>query len=231
MMQLRGEPRGDAAVVDRMNLPRVRRPLVAPGAILLAGLLLSACASLAPEPARPSGIAGRWSLDPAASGDFDAAVTRMLAEHQRKMRMDHRERAVGPDGSEIARGVDGEPGFPPVPDEPPERVRGRLEEALRPPADLLVEVGPGTVSLKAADEPARVFYPGQRVGRIDTGGTARLDAGWSGPEFVVQQKYVSGAARVQRYALQAQGSELLVSLEYTDPFSGSFELRSLYRRK
>ena len=118
-----------------------------------------------------------------------------------------------------------------MPDEPLERVRGRLEEALRPPADLVVEVGPGTVSLKAADEPARVFYPGQRVGRIDTGGTARLDAGWSGPEFVVQQKYVTGAARVQRYALQAQGSELLVSLAYTDPFSGSFELRSLYRRK
>ncbi len=231
MMQGGGEPRGDAAVVVRMTLSRARRPQVVTGAILLASLLASACASLAPEPARPSGLAGQWSLDAAASGDFDAAVTRMLAEHQRKMRADHRVRAVGPDGSEIASGPGAAPGFPPVPDEPPERVRQRLEEALQPPAELLVELGPGTVSLKANGEPARVFYPGQRVGRIDTGGTAQLDAGWSGPVFVVQQKYVSGATRVQRYAPQAEGRELAVSLKYTDPFSGSFELHSLYRRQ
>jgi hypothetical protein len=231
MKLLRGEPCGHAAVTDRMQLPRIRRPLAAAGIVLLASLLTTACASLAPEPAHPSGIAGQWSLDPAASDDFDAAVMRMLAEHQRKMRQDGRSHMVGADGSEAAPGADAAGGFPPVPDELPERVRRRLEEALQPPTDLLVEVGPGTVSLKANDEPARVFYPGQRVGRIDTGGTARLDTGWSGPTFVVQQKYVSGAKRVQRYSPQAKGSELLVSLEYTDPFSGSFELHSVYQRR
>jgi len=225
-----GEPRGDTAVTDRMTLSTARRPLAVAGAMLLASLLATACASLAPEPTASSGLAGQWSLDAAASGDFDAAVTRMLAEHQKKMRANQHWRAVGPDGSEIASGPDAAPGFPPVPDEPPERVRQRLEEALRPPAELLVELGPGTVSLRANGEPARVFYPGQRVGRIDTGGTAQLDAGWSGPVFVVQQKYVSGALRVQRYAPQAQGKELAVSLKYTDPFSGSFELQSIYRR-
>ena len=211
-----------------MRPARIPRPLTAAAAIAICALV-AACASLAPEPAQPSGLSGRWSLDAAASGDFDAVVTRMLAEHQKKMRANRRRRDVGADGGELAAETDGVPGFPPVPDESPERVRGRLEEALRPPKDLLVEIEAGTVSLKANDDPARLFYPGQRVGRIDTGGTARLDAGWSGPAFVVQQKYLSGATRIQRYA--AQGNELVVALTYTDPFSGSFELRSVYRRQ
>lgn len=231
MMRLAGEPRSRAAVTDGMTRTRVRRPRRATAIVLLAGLLAAGCSSLAPEPSRPSDLSGRWALDPAASGDFDAAVTRMLAEHQKKMQKGRRERLVGPDGSEIAPGPDAAPGFQPVPDEPPERVRSRLNEDLRPPAVLLIEVGPGTVSLTADEEPPRVFYPGQRVGRIDTGGSARLDAGWAGPTFVVQQKYLSGALREQRYTLQSQGRELLVSLKYTDPFSGSFELRSLYRRQ
>lgn len=231
MMRPAGEPRSRAAVTDGMMRTQARRLLPATALVLLAGLLAAACSSLAPEPARPSDLSGRWALDPAASGDFDAAVTRMLAEHQKRMRKTQRQRLVGPDGSEIAPGPDAAPGFQPVPDEPPERVRRRLNEALRPPAVLLIEVGPGTVSLKPDDEPPRVFYPGQRVGRIDTGGSAQVDAGWSGPTFVVQQKYVSGALREQRYTLQSQGKELLVSLKYTDPFSGSFELQSLYRRQ
>jgi hypothetical protein len=154
----------------------------------------------------------------------------MLAEHQKKVRARGRRREeYGADGSEISpRGQD-VPGFPPVPDEAPERVRTRLAEALRPPARLVIELDPDSVSLTADGEPARVFYPGQRVGRIDTGGTARLDAGWSGAAFVVQQKYDGGARRVQRYA--AQGDELVVTLAYTDPYSGSFDLRSVYRRQ
>jgi len=230
-MRPAGEPRGRAVVPDGMARQRLRPRYLATGLCALAGLLAAACSGLAPEPSRPSDLTGHWALDAAASADFDAAVTRMLAEHRQKMRKNRRQREFDADGGEMVSGSRAAPGFPPLPEEPAERVRRRLEETLRPPASLVIEVGAGTVSLKSDDEPPRVFYPGQRVGRIDVGGSAQLDAGWAGPTFVVQEKYVSGASRVQRYTLQSQGRELQVSLKYTDPYSGSLELNSLYRRR
>lgn len=226
-----GEPRGRDAVRSGM---RVRLPSPARlrlGAAALAVLLAAACASLAPEPSGPSALAGRWTLDGAASGDFDATVARMLAEHQRRMRAAHRRRPeFGADGGEMpAAGPQEVPGFPPVPDEAPDRVRGRLEEMLRPPEQLRIELAPGTVSLEANGEPARLYYPGQRVGRIDVEGAARQDAGWSGAVFVVQQRYVSGARREQRYALR--DGALVVTLAYKDSERGELALRSVYRRQ
>jgi hypothetical protein len=214
-----------------MRLRGARGLVALTGGSLLAALLATACASLAPEPGHDSALGGRWSLDPAASGDFDATLSRMLAEHQEKMRRERREREAGPEAGEPGSARDAESQARPirVPDEPAERVRARLGEALRPPLQLLIELGAGTVSMKADDEPARVFYPGQRVGRIDIGGSARVDTGWSGSTFVVQQKYTSGATRLQRYT--SQGDSLVAELKYSDPFSGAFELRSVYRRQ
>jgi hypothetical protein len=200
------------------------------GATALLTLFTAACASLASGPPGPSGLAGHWALDVAVSDDFDAAVTRMLVQHQKRARARRHRQEFGADGGEIAAaGPQDVPGFPPVPDEAPDRVRSRLEEALRPPAMLSIELGAGTVSLRANEEPARHYYPGQRVGRIDVEGAARQDAGWSGAVFVVQQKYVSGARREQRYAIQ--DGALIVALEYEDPYSGELALRSVYRRQ
>ncbi|MFO1410108.1 MAG: hypothetical protein U1F06_06990 [Steroidobacteraceae bacterium] len=169
-------------------------------------------------------------MDTAASGDFDATVARMLAGHQKRLRARRHRAEYGADGGEVpVAGPQDVPGFPAVPEEAPDRVRARLAETLQPPAKLLVELAPGTVSLKANDEPARLYYPGQRVGRIDVEGAARQDAGWSGAVFVVQQRYVSGARREQRYAL-ANGA-LVVTLAYKDPESGELALRSVYRRE
>jgi hypothetical protein len=170
------------------------------------------------------------ALDRAASADFDAAVTRMLAGHQQKLRARRQRQEYGADGSEIAMTDPQEaPGFPPVPDEAPDRLRARLEEALRPPASLQIGLEGETVSLQADAEPARLVHPGQRTGRIDAEGAARVDSGWSGDAFVVQQKYVSGARRVQRYAVQ--DGALVVTLDFKDPYSGELALRSIYRRQ
>jgi hypothetical protein len=197
---------------------------------LLTALLAAACASLAPEPSAPSALAGRWTLAGAASGDFDAALARMQAARQQRMRARRHRAEYGADGGEMpSAGPQDVPGFPPVPDEAPDRVRARLDELLRPPAELLIELAPGTVSLKADAEPARLYYPGQRVGRIDVEGAAHQDAGWSGRVFVVQQRYVSGARREQRYALE--DGALVVTLAYKDPESGELALRSVYRRQ
>ncbi len=200
------------------------------GATALLALLAAACASLAPQPPASTALAGRWALDRAASADFDAAVTRMLAGHQQKLRARRQRQEYGADGSEIAMTDPQEaPGFPPVPDEAPDRLRARLEEALRPPASLQIGLEGETVSLQADAEPARLVHPGQRTGRIDAEGAARVDSGWSGDAFVVQQKYVSGARRVQRYAVQ--DGALVVTLDFKDPYSGELALRSIYRRQ
>jgi len=216
--------------------PHRRLPWLGP--LGLGVLLAAGCASLAPEPAHPPGLAGHWSLDPAASDDFDAALAKMIADRQKKRRAGgHRPSDFGGESAndagqgEPGAGGRGAAGLPPVPDEPPDRMRRRLEEALRPPGEMDLAVGDGTVSVTAAGEPAHVYYPGQPVGRIDTSGAARVESGWAGPMFVVKAKYQSGASRVQRYALQGQGAELSVTLAYSDPFSGNLQLRSLYRRR
>ncbi|MCC7463581.1 MAG: hypothetical protein IT480_14100 [Gammaproteobacteria bacterium] len=199
------------------------------GASALLAMLVAACASLASETPGSSGLAGHWVLDRVASGDFDAAVTHMLAEHQKKMRARRRRMEYAADGSERAP-IDPQDalGFPAVPDEAPDRVRRRLAETLRPPARLTIGLDADTVSLEADGEPGRRYTPGQRVGRIDVEGAARQDAGWSGKVFVVRQSYVSGARREQRYAVQ--GGALIVTLEYRDPYSGELALRSVYRQ-
>ena len=230
MRQRAAEPRGGPAV--RAGMPRRSRAISTArlGAAALLALFSAACASLASDPPGPSALAGHWALDVAASDDFDAAVARMLVQHQRQMRGRRHRQEFGADGGEIAAsGPQDVPGFPPVPDEAPDRVRSRLEETLRPPATLSIELGTGAVSLRANEEPARHYSPGQRVGRIDVEGAARQDAGWSGAVFIVQQKYVSGARREQRYAIQ--DGALIVALDYVDPYSGELALRSVYRRQ
>jgi hypothetical protein len=194
---------------------------------LLASFLASGCASLAPEPARPSLLGGDWALDPAASGDYDAAVTTMLTTWQERLRanMRRRDAALGSvDAADASR-------LPLVPAESSDRVRTRLAETLQPPAGMHIELGTESVSIRSGSEPARTYYPGQRIGLIDTTGAARVTSGWSGPVFLIEARYGNGVRRSQRYTLQAQGNELLVTLKYTDPLYGSLELHSLYRRK
>lgn len=194
---------------------------------LFAGLLAGGCASLAPEPARPSLLGGDWSLDPAASGDFDAAVTTMLSRWQERVRTSMRRRDAALGSMDAA-----DPGrLPLVPAESSERIRTRLAETLQPPASMHVELGTESVSIRSGSEPARSYYPGQRIGLIDTTGAARVTSGWSGPDFLIEARYDNGVRRSQRYALQAQGNELLVTLKYADPLYGSLELHSLYRRR
>lgn len=226
----RGEPRGAGAVRSGMHSRCIVPASARRGVVALLALLATACASLAPEPPASNSLAGRWELDAAASADFDAALARMQSEHQKQRQRARRHREeYGPDGSEIAPDSREVAGFPPVPDEAPDRVRSRLEESLRPPARLLIELDAGMLGIQADDEPARRFDPGQRVGRIDVDGAARQDSGWSGAAFVVRQKYVSGAKREQRYAID--GDALVVMLDYRDPFSDSLVLRSVYRRR
>jgi hypothetical protein len=228
-MKRRGcEPRAGGPVRTGMDANSAQRPLARLAAASVLTLLITGCASLAPEPTGSNALAGHWALDRAASGDFDAAVAHMLAQRQKKLH-NRRRAEFGADGAEIASGRQDVPGFPPVPDEAPERVRARLDESLRPPSRLVIKLGTGAVSFVADGEPARRFYPGQRVGRIDVEGTARQDAGWAGTVFVVQQKYLSGATREQRFT--AHGDELVVTLAYKDPDSGQFALRSVYRRQ
>ncbi len=116
-----------------------------------------------------------------------------------------------------------------MPPEDPARERARVADELRPPALLAITLDGDVLRIAADAEPARRLVPGEKVTRMDSGGTAELACGWEGDAFVVRARYLHKAQREWRYQRERASGLLRVDFTDTDPDYGRLELHLRYR--
>jgi hypothetical protein len=198
--------------------------------LLLCILCLAGCRSLSADPPRPVAISGHWVLDPAQSDDFDLKVTQWISAQQLKRQKLLRSRGgAGPLPNDSDQGGLGYFGL--LPAEEPDKIRARFNETLRPATMLHIEQTDSDVDIDADGEPPRSYTPLQRVSRIDSNGTAKINAGWKESGFEVLLRYSDGDEHVYRYEIDAATGLLQVTLLIRDETVGKWNVRSRYRRQ
>jgi hypothetical protein len=219
---------------------RSRRILL--GAVLIAGAF-SACETVTTAPP-DSHVAGNWRLDKSASDDPDAAIAKAM--HTAEAKLHHRlakygygpdrdataDRDIPADGPDYSFDTPGDryggPGFI-GPDF--RGLRARLQEALDPPARLVLEVDSDLVTITEDELPPRDYRLGEDLSRIDEYGTARISATWSHDAFVMKSNYSSPRAkRTDTYEVNPATGALTLTQEFNDPIVGRILLHSIYRR-
>jgi hypothetical protein len=219
---------------------RWRRILL--GAVFIAGAL-SACETVTTAPP-DTHVVGSWQLDKSASDDPDAAIAKAM--HAAEAKLHHRlakygygpdrdataDRDLPADGPDYSFDTPGDryggPGFI-GPD-----FRGllvRLQQALDPPARLVLEADSDLVTITEDALPPRDYRLGEDLSRIDEYGTARISATWSHDAFVMKSNYSSPRARrTDTYQVNPATGALTLTQQFDDPIVGRILLHSIYRR-
>jgi hypothetical protein len=193
-------------------------------AMCCAALVLAGTGDVLAATAQPDArINGQWVLDTAASDNFDSKLTQLIETARERMRprkiRDRSERETA-----LTLPED-------LPAEAPDRIRGRLDEMLRPAVTLGIAAHDTQIEVLADAGPARVFNLDQSVVRMDSSGTAEISTRWSGATLVLSSRYTHHAQRTQQFTVNRGGELLKVSLIVNDPSTGKLELNSVYRRK
>lgn len=212
-------------------------------ALALSVLLYAGCASvqLAPADAR---IQGDWVLDRTASDNTAARIDAIVAVEVAKQRARRRPPAdASPADSAGTAGTGQTPGDENDDDDfdldavrrgPPRTdinaLRARLQQTFITPAVLHIEVNAGAVRLTPRGLPGREYRPGEQTSRIDEFGAAHLDSNWSNDGFVLTERYRIGMTRIERYAVDLQTGNLVITRSLSDPVAGKVQLRSIYHR-
>ena len=198
-------------------------------AMVAATWTLSACSTLATQPAAAVTVAGAWQQDTASSDDFEAKLRPLIETQRRRMMPRH----GGMSGAGTRRGaidhIAADELDPlQMPPEETDKVRLRLSEDLAPPARLYITVNADAVDIVRDTEPSRHFRPGETVSRIDTSGAATLSSGWDQKVFVIRARYTNHAGRSWRYEVEPGGGVLRVTFEATDAEFGQLRLQTRY---
>jgi hypothetical protein len=194
---------------------------------------LTGCASTSAS--MNAALQGRWRLDGAASEDAASRIASAIrsAQERRHHRFGAGSQAGtgGPEGaSPDEAGIDNGdlgPNGQIGPDF--QALRQRLLQTLGSPRSLTLRIQPDDVQIQRDDLPARDYQPGERLTRFEEYGTAQLSAAWKERDFVLAERYTSGARLEERYALDAHGA-LVYTRTLRDPTIGHIEIRSVYRR-
>lgn len=211
-----------------------RSPLTALNALLLPLVVtFGGCGSLDARPssgAQALAIVGHWERDAAHSDDFDAKLNQLIRDRMQRMRARHgmgAGRRAGEAGSREVEMLE-------LPQEGSDRFRTRTSDELRPPRtlDIASEAdGEAIVMRQDAEATGRRYLPGQTVSRIDEGGAAQINCGWSQQAFVVHARYVHSASRDWRYEIEPGSGLLALHFEVNDPEIGRLTMVSRYRRQ
>lgn len=225
-------------------------------ALLAAGVAvtLAACAD-APKAENPAGVmlAGNWKLDHAASDDPQQVIARMRTEAERILRRQAAQAAAAadviPPRGAAGRGGAGGTQAPDVnpslgTDEP---AAGGPHGAPRPDPlqhspmmhvlSQVIARGEYLTVRQASDEltldfgtTQRSYTPGGRSVVSAEMGVADQTSGWDGHEYVINIKAQWGPNVIERYALSADGTQLIDKVHIGAAELKAVELRRVYRR-
>jgi hypothetical protein len=222
-------------------------------ALLAAGVAvtLAACAD-APKAENPAGVmlAGNWKLDHAASGDPQQVIAKMRAEAERILRRQAAQAAAAADVIP-PRGGTGRGGAQ-VPDVNPalgadEPAAGGPHGAPRPDPlqhspmmHVLSQVmarGDYLTIGQASDQltldfgtTQRSYTPGGRSVVSAEVGVADQTSGWDGHEYVINIKAQWGPNVIERFALSADGTQLIDKVHIGPAELKAVDLTRVYRR-
>jgi hypothetical protein len=209
-------------------------------ALLVALLVVTACASTSPPPSDPR-LSGHWVLDPAASDNVSQRVAQYVAKAQAAYRRHVRSvygDTAGPGeggGSGAARGGgDAAPGTEDLAMPLPPDFGGRralIQQTLSAPADLSIETSGNDVKLQPQGLPGHDYHVGETLSHFDEYGAATITSRWRGMTFELRASYTSGASLDERYQSDPKTMTLTYTRTLRDPQLGRIELHSLYRRQ
>jgi hypothetical protein len=223
-------------------------------ALLAAGVAvtLAACAD-APKAENPAGVmlAGNWKLDHAASGDPQQVIAKMRAEAERILRRQAAQAAAAADvipprggtgrggagGTQVpdmnpALGAD-EPAGPhgaPRPDPLQHSPMMHVLSQVMARGDYLT-IGQASDQLTLDfGTTQRSYTPGGRSVVSAEVGVADQTSGWDGHEYVINIKAQWGPNVIERYALSADGTQLIDKVHIGPAELKAVDLTRVYRR-
>lgn len=212
------------------------------GMLCVMGIAGCVASHLAPQPSPATDIAGRWVLDPAASDDARALITKALPVPRKSQSLPVVDPAAVSPSSDTGRQGGGRRGGG--------RSNGTTAGA---PADVAPSWGKVTPRdfisafampakrvdisahdgrlIVAADARRREFVPGDETpfSLVDRYGSRRVRAGWSGQAFEVQSDDGARLHVVEDFR-HSSGDQLVLQVEFKARGLKSVTVRSVYRR-
>jgi len=214
---------------------------------------LAACAD-APKAENPAGVmlAGNWKLDHAASGDPQPVIAKMRAEAERILKRQAAQAAAAADvipprggagrggaggtqapdvnpslgADEPAGGAHGAPRPDPLQHSPMMHV---LSQVIARGDYLTVRQTSGELTLDFGTV-QRSYTPGGRSVVSAEVGVADQTSGWDGHEYVINIRAQWGPNVIERYALSADGTQLIDKVHIGPAELKAVELTRVYRR-
>jgi hypothetical protein len=214
---------------------------------------LAACAD-APKAENPAGVmlAGNWKLDHAASGDPQPVIAKMRAEAERILKRQAAQAAAAADvipprggagrggaggtqapdvnpslgADEPAGGAHGAPRPDPLQHSPMMHV---LSQVIARGDYLTVRQTSGELTLDFGTV-QRSYTPGGRSVVSAEVGVADQTSGWDGHEYVINIRAQWGPNVIERYALSADGTQLIDKVHIGPAELKAVDLTRVYRR-
>jgi hypothetical protein len=116
------------------------------------------------------------------------------------------------------------------PDESRDELRERLDEDLRPPAQLRIETRGDDILMRGTGRPERRFSLSDTVTRMDASGTFTISARWSKTTLLVTSRYTSRARGEYHFTVDKTGALMDATVQFTDAMGVKLQLHSTYRR-
>jgi hypothetical protein len=199
------------------------------GSLLIAGALwLHAGVIVAATGTADARLAGRWQLDTQASSNFDAELQRYLAARQQlqQREFERRRRRYAPLEAGAITGLQDE-----LPPESLETQRDRVEESLRPPQRLAIELRGDEVQFSADNLPPTSLPLDDKLIRVDGSGSAEVRLRPAAGGLSLSYRYLSRARRSQQFALGPKGDTLRITLTWQEQDNLKLSVISVYRRQ
>lgn len=173
-------------------------------------------------------LCGRWKLDAAASDAVEPKLDEVLADyHGPKDPKPHKGNARTLQG---AARDEFEEWIGPIHDRPDRaELREQVLEILTPPKTLQFTLAGQEVLIGADDRPVRRLSPGVPHVRVDSQGTAKIEAKLTPGKLAVSERYDSRRLTSLTYTADPHGQSLVVLLEVRRPGLKPLKLRSVYR--
>jgi hypothetical protein len=179
-------------------------------------------------------LGGQWQLDAASSDNVEARISQAVDHAEARQRQRMRTMAAQNRARGLSSGDEmGQPGSEPVVSVPFigtdfKQLHQHLLQILSSPSSLRLDIQDQTVTIQSDHLPPRDYLPGEPFVRVDEYGNANVSASWSGPAFVLHERYLGHGTMTERYEVDPKSGTLTYTRQLKDSTVGNIELKSVY---
>jgi hypothetical protein len=173
-------------------------------------------------------LCGEWRLDATAS-DSPQQLLDAAFKQYKEPKARHSSRTYGDNIESLSRAADEEALGPILTRPRSKELREELQRALQQPRALKISGIAEDIRLAGDGNSQQSLTPGERHTRVDSYGTARIEARWRGVQLAVSERYDRRNQQETAYALGTDGS-LRVTQVLQRSGLPRVTIRSIYRR-